>query len=121
MTNEEYVRRIGILYEKILSLRKDEDYVVNQPQMDKLVKILELFMDSKIFYDAEVQPVNLVPREEHGGVTVSFVLMSLNGEEAVRRFCDVMSACSAIGVDTLTNGKACLDCTVPNVFVEVPH
>lgn len=119
MTDEEYVRRFGILYEQILSLRKDSDYAINQPQMDKLAKVLELCMDAKVFYDADKPEIDLRPREEHGGVTVNFILMSLNGEAQVQRFCEVMTGCSAIGIDALTNGKVCLSCTVPNVFVPV--
>lgn len=117
MTNEEYARRLGELYGEVMSLRKDEDYTINQPQMDKLCKVLELCIDSTIFHDSEVESVNLIPREEHGGVTVTFVLMSLNGEEEVARFCDVMRGCSAISIDATVDAKACISCTIPDVFI----
>ena len=40
MTDIEYVKRITQLYGAVLSLRKDDNYVVNQPQMDKFVEIV---------------------------------------------------------------------------------
>ncbi len=116
MSNEEYVKRLGILYDKVLSLRKDEDYVVNQPQMDKLVEVLDFFLDAAERLDGSVEPVALQPREEHGGVTATFLVFDLAGEQ-VTRFCDVMRNCSAIGIDTTVNGEVCISCTVPQVFV----
>lgn len=116
MTNEEYVRRLGILYDKVLSLRKDADYIVNQPQMDKLIAVLEFFIDSAKDLDGKVEPVNLKPREEHGGVTATFLVFDLYAEK-VLRFCDVMRACSAITIDTTSDGEVCISCTVSEVFV----
>lgn len=116
MTNEEYVKHLGILYNEILNLRKDEDYVVNQPQMDKLVEVLEFFLDAAKRLDGSVEPVVLQPKEEHGGVTATFLVFDLAGEQ-VAKFCDVMRNCSAIGVDAKTNGEVCISCTVPKVFV----
>lgn len=116
LTNEEYVRRLGILYNKVLSLRRDEDYIVNQPQMEKLVALLEFFLDMAEDLDGKVEPVELKPREEHGGVTATFLVFDLY-EEKVTRFCDVMRGCSAIGIDTTIDGEVCISCTVPDVFV----
>lgn len=115
MTNEEYVRRMAVLYDKVLSLRKDSDYIVNQPQMDKLIAVLEFFLDSARRLDGKVEPVTLKPREEHGGVTATFLVFDLFNEQ-VQRFCEVMKACSAITIDTLTSGGVCISCTVPEVF-----
>ena len=115
MTNEEYVRRLGILYQKVLDLRTDDDYVVNQPQMDRLMSIMEFFLDAAERLDGEVQPVKLIPREEHGGVTASFLVFDIYGDD-VQKFCDVMRFASTIGIDATEDG-VCIECTVPNVFV----
>lgn len=120
MTNEEYVRRLGILYNKVLSLRKDADYIINQPQMDKLIKVLDFFIDASENLGGNVEPVNLRPREEHGGVTATFVVFDLY-EEQVLRFCDVMKACSAITIDSTSDGEVCISCTIPHVFVPKPE
>lgn len=117
LSDEEYVRRLGVLYEKILSFRKDEDYVINQPQMDKLVQVLAFFMDAAKELDGKVEPVRLAPREEHSGVTATFVVFDIVGE-TVQWFCDVMQHCSAITIDGTEDG-ICISCTVPDVFVRV--
>ena len=115
MTNEEYIARIGALYSKIMSIRKDSDFVVNQPQMDKLVDVLTFFMDTAKKLDGKVEPVKLVPREEHGGVTATFLVFDIYGDD-VARFCDVMRYASAIGIDSMDEG-ICISVTIPNVFI----
>lgn len=116
MTNEEYVRRIGVMYSEVLKLRKNTDYVVNQPQMDKFIRLLEFFMDEAEKQEGKVQPSNLNPREEHGGLTVTFLVFDIVGD-TVKRFCDVMKECSAITIDSMDDGDICISCTVPKVFV----
>lgn len=116
MTDEQYVQRLGFIYNKVLSLRKDGDYIVNQPQMDKLVAVIDFFLDAAKRLDGKLEAVDLTPKEEHGGVTATFHVFDLHGE-AIQRFCDVMRGCSAIGIDTTIDGKVCIDFTIPNVFV----
>ena len=65
LTNEEYVKRLGQLYEKVLSLRDDDNYVINQPQMDKLIEVLNFFLDAAQKCNGKVEPVKLTPRAEH--------------------------------------------------------
>lgn len=115
MTNDEYVARLGVLYGKILSLRKDEDYVINQPQMDKLVQVLDFFIDEAKRQDGKIEPVRLTPREEHSGVTATFLVFDIYGD-TIQRFCDVMRHTSAITIDSCEEG-ICISCTVPEVFV----
>lgn len=115
MTNEEYVARLGVLYDKIMSIRKDSDFVVNQPQMDRLVDVLTFFMDSANKLDGKVEPVSLVPREEHGGVTATFLVFDVYGD-SVKRFCEVLQFASAITIDATDEG-ICISVTIPNVFV----
>ena len=116
MSNEEYVARLGTLYYKILSLRDDKDYVVNQPQMDKLVEVLNFYLDESEKQGGKVDPTVLSPREQHGGVTATFVVFDIIGD-TIQRFCDVMRHTSAITIDATTDGEVCISCTVPNVFV----
>ena len=115
MTNEEYVAQVDQLYGRIMSLRKDRDFVVNQPQMDKLIDVLSFFIDTAKELNGSVEPVELVPREEHGGVTAKFIVFDIYGDD-VQRFCDVMQFASAIGIDS-TNDGICIAVTIPNVFV----
>ena len=116
LSNEEYVRRLAIMYNEVMKLRRDEDYVVNQPQMDKLIKLLEFFLDSAKELKGNVEPVELRPREEHGGVTATFLVFDVYGDK-VQKFCDVLSACSAVSIDAKTTGEICISCTITDVFV----
>ena len=115
MTNEEYLAKLGKLYQKIMSIRKDSDFVVNQPQMDRLVNVLMFFLDRVKELDGNVEPIHLVPREEHGGVTAAFLVFDVYGDD-VKRFCDVMQYASAITIDSTDDG-ICISVTIPNVFV----
>lgn len=117
MNDAEYVKRLGILYNKVLSLREDEGFVINQPQMDKLVKVMTFFMDETQAQEGFLEPVKLAPREEHGGVTATFLVFDII-DDTVQRFCDVMRNCSAITIDCTDEG-VCISCTIPNVFVPV--
>jgi hypothetical protein len=120
MTNEEYVKRIGQLYDKILSLRNDDDYAINQPQMDKLLDVLNFFLDVAEKNDGKVEPVQLVPKAEHGGVTATFVVFDIFGDD-IQRYCDVMRHTSAITIDSTNEGSICISVTVPEVFTPINH
>ena len=117
LTNEEYVKRLGQLYEKVLSLRDDDNYVINQPQMDKLVEVLNFFLDAAQKCNGKVEPVKLTPRAEHGGVTATFLVFDIYGED-IQKYCKVMSYTSAITIDAAEDG-ICMSVTVPEVFVPI--
>ena len=117
MTDAEFLTKLSALYKIVLSFRKDDDYEINQTQMDKLCNLYRFFLDTAGKLDGEVEPFKLVPKEEHGGVVAKFLVFDVYGEN-VKRFSDAISACSAIGVEALADGRVCIDCTVPNVFVE---
>lgn len=116
MTDVEYIKRITQLYGAVLSLRKDDDYVVNQPQMDKFVEVLDFFMNEARENHGKIEPVNLSPKEEHGGVTATFIVFDIYGED-IQKFCKVMSYTSAITIDGTEDG-ICISVTVPEVFVQ---
>lgn len=117
MTNAEYAKRLGSLYDKILQLREDDNYVINQPQMDKLIEVLDFFLDTAKKCSGEVEPVKLTPRTEHGGVTATFIVFDIVGDD-IQRYCNVMRHTSAITIDGTEDG-ICISVTVPNVFVPV--
>ena len=115
MTDIEYVKRITQLYGAVLSLRKDDNYVVNQPQMDKFVEVLDFFMNAARKSNGNVEPVKLTPKEEHGGVTATFIVFDIYGED-IEKYCKVISYTSAITIDGTEDG-ICISVTVPEVFV----
>lgn len=117
MNDEEFVRRLGQIYEKVMELRRDEDYEVNQPQMDKLIQLYRFFKDKEHSPEDKVEGLDLVPREECAGITANFLVFSLNGPEQVQAFCNVLQYCSAFDVDVVDGNKVSIGCTIPDVFV----
>lgn len=117
LTDEEYVAKLGKLYDKVLSLRNDDDYAINQPQMDKLIDVVDFFLDTANKSNGKVEPVRLLPRAEHGGVTATFVVFDIYGKD-IQKYCDVIRHCSAMTIDSTDDG-ICISVTVPEVFVPV--
>lgn len=115
-TNNDYetVKRIGMLYEEALSLRKNYDYVVNQPQMDKFNELSDFFNYITQKSNGKTE-LSLSPKEEHGGINATFGIFDIYGED-IPKFCKAMSYASAIGIDECKDG-VCISVTVPNVFV----
>ena len=117
MTNEEYVRRLGALYNKVLSLKSDDDYIVNQPQMNKLIDAIKFFSDTAEVLDGELDPVFLTPREEHGGVTATFLVFDVAGDDC-KQFAKVIENASAVSIDSLEDGRISISITIPQVFIK---
>lgn len=117
LSDEQIVKNLGKLYNIVLSLRKDDDYEINQEQMDKLCALYRFFLDSADKLDGKAELCKLVPKEEHGGVTATFLVFDVYGDN-VKKFAEVISHCSAIGIDSLADGQICIGCTIPNVFVK---
>lgn len=116
MSDEQVVKKLSALYQIVLSFRKDEDYEIDQEQMDKLCALYRFFLDTAgKLKDGEVELCKLVPKEEHGGVTATFLVFDVYGDN-VKRFAEVISVCSAIGAEATADGRVCIDCTVPGVF-----
>lgn len=116
--DEEYLRRIGLYYKHIMELRKDSSYVVNQPQMDKLIKVIDFFEDAAKSLDGKVDKVSIVPAQTSGDVTAYYPVFYIHSE-MVERYCDAMRGCSAISIDPTASGEVCFSCTVPRVFVPI--
>ncbi len=114
LSDAEIVARLSALYKIVMSFRKDDDYEVNQDQMDKLCKLYRFFLDAAGSLGGKVDSCKLVPREEHSGVTATFLVFDLYGTQ-VPAFCEVLKECSAVTIDTV-NDSICISCTIPNVF-----
>ena len=115
MKDEEYIRQFAELYYSMVDQRRDSDYVINYVQMDKLMGIVDFFAKMTEQGNGEIEPVLLRPREEHGGVTATFRIFDIYGEQ-VKEFCDVLQHVSAFAIDATKHG-VCLSVTVPDVFV----
>ena len=112
-----FIKKFGQIYEQVMALRSNNDYVVNPGQMDKFLDLVSFFIRKADAYDEDfVEVEKTEPKQEFGGVTATFVVFDLNGEEDVQDFCKVLKCCSAVGIDSTSDGMVCISCTVPNVF-----
>lgn len=115
MEDKELLKKIGKIYNEVMSLRKDSDFEVNPLQMDKLLDIISFFMREANTYGGKVDKPDIRPREEHGGVSATFVVFDLYGDR-LTEFCDVLRNCSAMSIDATEDSEVCISVTVPNVF-----
>lgn len=118
MDNElDLIKNFGELYNRVMSLRKNDDYVVNTEQMAKFLNLVTFFLHKKEEDpDIQVDPLGFEPREQHGGVTATFIVADFSGDE-VPKLCSVLSGCSAITIDANVDSEVRISCTVPYVFV----
>ena len=115
---QDFVGKFGQLYNKVMALRKNEDYVVNPIQMDRFLDLVQFFIrKSKDASESSVETANFQPKECHGGVTATFIVFDLGGSDEVQEFCKVLKHCSAVSIDVVDDYKVSISCTVPNVFV----
>lgn len=118
MDNNEYLKSFGKLYEKVIALRNDDDFLINEPQMVKFFEVYEFFTKAAGETEtAKVEPIKLVPREEHGGITATFVVFDMYGE-ILEDFKKIVQYVSALTVDAVNDGAVCVSVTVPNVFIQ---
>ena len=116
MDSYEFVKEFGKVYEKVINLLNDDDFFVNEKQMQKFREVYEFFTKAASEYDSdEVEPPELIPREEHGGITASFIVFDIYGE-SLEEFKKIVQYLSAFGIDATKDGRVRVSVTVPNVF-----
>lgn len=111
----DFEKRIWELYEREMQSRDNADYVVNKPQMQKLIDAYGFFEKLAIECGGEIEPFRIVAKEVNGGVTAYFRVFHIYGEN-IQRFSDIIRNVSALSIDSLTDGTVCLSMTVPRVF-----
>lgn len=119
MSDEEFAVMVGAAYEQIRSMRRNSDYVVNQPQMDKFDELLTYFAKKTAEYDSdEIERISLEPVDERGDLSAHFLVFNVGGEADVQEFCKVISYCSAFCVNSVIPEGIRISVTVPDVFVK---
>lgn len=118
MDDQWFIKKFGQIYERVMALRSNDDYVVNPVQMDKFLDLVSFFMRKANEYKEDfVEIERTEQKQEFGGVTATFVVFDLHGENNVAAFCKVLRCCSAVCVEATEDGAVCISCTVPRVFV----
>ena len=109
-----FLKKFGEIYNEVMALRRNEDFVVNPRQMDKFLDLVNFFLHHLEDEDS-VEIEQNDPKCGIGSVTATFLVMTLRGDE-VSEFCKVLKCCSVVSIDSCEDG-ACISCTVPDVFV----
>lgn len=115
MSNEELLAFAFSCYEDEMAGRKDEDYEVNTPQMDKFAELYRFFIRISKENNCKLEPIRYSPKEEHGDLVVYFNLMYLYGND-VTEFTKVLSYASAFDISALSDGTVCMSMKIPNIF-----
>ena len=95
--------------------RNNDDYVVNQPQMDKFVKAYEFFCGIAAECGGVVEPPKIEPKRINGGITAYFTVFYANGEK-LQELSEIVGDMSAISIDSMSNGDVCISFNIPEVF-----
>ena len=115
--NFDFLAFLGRLYEQELNRCRNEDYEVNPIQMDRFLTLLH-FLESKVNpeYDEGIEPFHLEAKEVCGGFSAKFCVFDLSGDE-IPVFAEMLSWCSAVGIDATTESQICISITMPDIFV----
>lgn len=116
LSDEEFLRLFGRIYDEFMKNLDDDDYRVNPPQWAALMNLVGYFNDLAEKSHGYIDPVKLQPKLVSGCVTLYVTVLSLKGED-VKEFCSMLSKCISFSLDATTDGKACLSVCVPDVFV----
>ena len=115
ISNEDLICFAFNALKKELSGRNDEDYEVNQPQMDKYIELYRFFFRVSKEFHGVIEPIKYSPKEEHGDIVVHFNLIYLF-DGSVQEFSRVMSYASAFDISATLDGVVCMSIKVPNIF-----
>lgn len=117
LSDEEFFRIFGEVYDEYISSKKDEDYEINPPQWFKLLRVIKYFFDLAKANNGKVVPCHLMPRFENGGVTAYFNVIDFHAND-IPTLCEMLSQVSSITIDATTDGYVCVSVSVPNVYIE---
>jgi len=115
MNYEEYAKIIWSIYEETMAKENDDDYELNEIQMQKLIDAYEFFSKIAEESNGRVEDINLSPRETTGHITTYFTLLYFDNEK-LKVFSNVVDSMCALSIDATIDGEVCVDFTVPGVF-----
>jgi hypothetical protein len=114
LTDLEFVRKYGAIYNELLEVRNNSDYIVNNEQMQHFLDMIAFFRDLQSQIGGEIQPIKIEPKQESGGFTAEFSVFDIYLEQ-VKRFCEVLQYASAVSIDG-DDGRVFISVTVPNIY-----
>ena len=89
MREAEEVMILGMIYEAVMEKERNGDYVADLEQFRRYEEALDFFSDIARKCGGEVEACELIPKERHGGITATFTVFDVYGED-LKRFCEIM-------------------------------
>lgn len=117
LTDEEFGRLVGEVYNEYYDKLDDNDFEINRPQWMKMLRVLGYFFNLAKKSNGAVEPCDVQPKAQHGGVTAYFTVMDLKAED-IPQFCEMLQNTSAITIDATDDGRICISVSIPHVFVK---
>lgn len=115
--DRDFIENVYGIYEALMQQRDNADYVVNWPQAQKFYRVWKFFQEEADNTNGSyLDPLYLQPKEEHGGLTATFLVFDISGER-IKTFSEIIGYTSAVSMDATDDGRVCISVTVPNVFV----
>jgi hypothetical protein len=112
-----YVREFAKKYEAMMNERNDADYQINPKNWIKLLTVLEYLETEVARLDGKLEPVRLIPKEQHGYVQAIFDIFDVYGEN-LKVFTHVLKLADVFFIDALTNGKIRIGLNINDVYVK---
>lgn len=113
LSNTKFISEAIKIYKDEIASRNNEDYEINYPQWEKLEFACNFFR--KMVSDENSLEIMAEPREVCGGVTATFSLFYISGED-IDDLKEVIGDSSAISIDALVDGRVCISLTIPDVY-----
>lgn len=115
MKDNEFVKQFGEEYLSVLKEAEKFHFRVNEQQFAKLYYLIDFFKNYINDNGGVIDRIDLNPKEVHGGLTATFVVLDITGEQ-ISSFTKALADCSAISFDATADNQVCISLTVPNVF-----
>lgn len=117
MGDVEFAKEITRIYNEEMGMRDENDYTVNEIQMERFFDICHFFRGIiKDIGEGYMEPIRFNPIEERGSITVYLRIMDMQGKE-IQEFCDVFRYASAVSMNPTTDDMICISISVPQVFI----
>lgn len=115
LSDEEFCKMYAREYLAAIEREDDDDYEINRPQWIKMIQVLDYFHKLAKQSNGTVEPCQVQPKYQHGGVTATFTVMDLQ-EKDIPEFCKAIMKTNAITIDATNDSKVCISLSIPYVF-----
>lgn len=114
--DKEFLQQIGKYLDD--SMKADpNDYKINKPQWNKMMKMIEYFVEIFPATGKDFKPDHIIPSIGSGCVTIIFRLASLDTPLDIVEFTDALLCANRVVFDSNTDGNVCIEAVVSKVFI----